>query len=49
MSDWPPKPQNEPTNSNNVTGKEWQILKKLFWLLSKNNAVVVVGVSFLNA
>ncbi len=28
MSDWPPKPQNEPTNSNNVTGKEWQILEK---------------------
>ncbi|WP_336041586.1 signal peptide peptidase SppA [Acinetobacter dispersus] len=28
MSDWPPKPQNESTNSNNVTGKEWQILEK---------------------
>ncbi|MEF9956894.1 MAG: signal peptide peptidase SppA [Acinetobacter sp.] len=28
MSDWPPKPQNEPTNSNNVSGKEWQILEK---------------------
>ncbi|AWA48475.1 MULTISPECIES: signal peptide peptidase SppA [Acinetobacter] len=28
MSDWPPKPQNEPTHSNNVTGKEWQILEK---------------------
>ena len=28
MSDWPPKPQNEPTNSNNVTGNEWQILEK---------------------
>lgn len=28
MSDWPPKPQNEPTNSNNVRGKEWQILEK---------------------
>ncbi|MCH7313666.1 signal peptide peptidase SppA [Acinetobacter sp. ANC 3882] len=28
MSDWPPKPQNESANSNNVTGKEWQILEK---------------------
>ena len=28
MSDWPPKPQHEPVNSNNVTGKEWQILEK---------------------
>ena len=28
MSDWPPKPQNESTNPNNVTGKEWQILEK---------------------
>ena len=28
MSDWPPKPQNESTNLNNVTGKEWQILEK---------------------
>ena len=28
MSDWPPKPQNEPINSNNVSGKEWQILEK---------------------
>ncbi|ENW03693.1 signal peptide peptidase SppA [Acinetobacter beijerinckii] len=28
MSDWPPKPQNESTNSNNVIGKEWQILEK---------------------
>ncbi|MCU4335758.1 signal peptide peptidase SppA [Acinetobacter dispersus] len=28
MSDWPPKPQNESTNSNNLTGKEWQILEK---------------------
>jgi protease-4 len=28
MSDWPPKPQNESTNSYNVTGKEWQILEK---------------------
>ncbi|MEB6666856.1 signal peptide peptidase SppA [Acinetobacter vivianii] len=28
MSDWPPKPKNESTNSENVTGKEWQILEK---------------------
>lgn len=28
MSDWPPKPQNEPSNSNNKAGQEWQILEK---------------------
>lgn len=28
MSDWPPKPQNEPVNSNNTSGREWQILEK---------------------
>jgi len=28
MSDWPPKPQNESTNTHDVTGKEWQILEK---------------------
>lgn len=28
MSDWPPKPKNESTNSDQVTGKEWQILEK---------------------